>query len=174
MIDTKTKIASGLEDCFRTMGFSEPGVDALRDAADVSLRTLYKYFPSREDMVAGALDYRHDRYLAFISEGAPPSGPEAIDHLFGRVEEWMRTEDGVGCLFLNALAAHPGNPAIRTVVERQKNATRELMVRCSGRDELANQMFLLHEGATAAWPLLGREAIRTARSAAISLMSGQD
>lgn len=173
MTDTKTKIAAGLEACFRTRGFSEPGVDALRDAADVSLRTLYKYFPSREDMVAGALDHRHDRYLAFLSEGMPASGPEAIDHVFARLEEWLLTEDGVGCLFVNALAAHPDNSAIRAAVERQKSATCALIARCAGQDARANPLFLLHEGATAAWPLLGPEAIRTARRSAAWLMSAE-
>ena len=171
-MDTKSKIASGLETCFRARGFAEPGVDTLREAADVSLRTLYKYFPSRDDMVAGALDYRHDRYLAFISEGVPGSGADAIDHVFLRVETWMRSEDGVGCLFMNALAAHPANLKIRTAVERQKSETRQLMAQYSGRHDLADPLFLLHEGATAAWPLLGPTAIRTARTSAISLLTG--
>jgi AcrR family transcriptional regulator len=42
MIDTATKIASGLEQAFAAQGFAETNVEALRDAAGVSLRTLYK------------------------------------------------------------------------------------------------------------------------------------
>lgn len=170
MTDAAAKIAAGLETCFRTKGFSEPGVDALRAAANVSLRTLYKYFPSREDMVAGALDYRCERYLNFISEDAPAHGHEAIDYVFARVGEWMRTESSVGCLFLNALAAYPKSLKIRNTVERQKSSTRETLSQCANRQDLANALFLIHEGATAAWPFLGSEAIRTARASAISLM----
>ena len=42
MTDTKTKIAAGLEQAFAARGFAEPSVEDLRDAAGVSLRTLYK------------------------------------------------------------------------------------------------------------------------------------
>ena len=169
-MDRTTLIASRLEACFAERGFLEPGVDALRDASGVSLRTLYKYYPSREAMVIGALEHRHGRYLSFIVEGAPASGPASIAHLFERIENWMTGECGTGCLFLNALAAHPSNSQIRDTVTRQKDETRALLGRCSGRPELAEALFLLHEGATAAWPLLGREAIRTARNSAMKLL----
>ena len=81
MTDFATHIATSLEACFVERGFVEPGVDALRDAAGVSLRTLYKYFPSREAMVVGALDHRHERYLSFIVEEAPadPGAPIEIE-----------------------------------------------------------------------------------------------
>ncbi|WP_280322004.1 TetR/AcrR family transcriptional regulator [Sulfitobacter faviae] len=45
MTDTKSKIAAGLERAFATRGFADPSVEDLRDAAGVSLRTLYKYTP---------------------------------------------------------------------------------------------------------------------------------
>ncbi len=171
MTDTATLIASRLEACFVERGFLEPGVDALRDAAGVSLRTLYKYYPSRLSMVIGALDHRHGRYLDFIAGDAPADGPGAVGHLFERMGAWMRDECGTGCLFLNALAAHPADEDIRNTVTRQKNATRRYIGRCSGRPELADSLFLLHEGATAAWPLMGAEAIRTARLSALALLA---
>ena len=170
MTDTATVIASRLERSFVERGFLDPGVDALRDASGYSLRTLYKYFPSREAMVVGALNHRHDRYLRFIEDGVPASGPEAIAYVFGRVEAWMSDECGTGCLFLNALAAHPSHAGIRQAVARQKNETRVLLGRCSGRPELADALFLLHEGATAAWPLMGREAIPAAQASALKLL----
>lgn len=171
MSDTLNLIAARLEDCFVRLGFVEPGVDALRDASGVSLRTLYKYFPSREAMVVGALDYRHDRYLNFIEDGAPMHGPASIEYVFGRIEDWMNGECGTGCLFLNALAAHPSSVEIRKTVERQKAETRSLLGRCAGRPDQADVLFILHEGATAAWPLLGPEAICTARTSALKLVS---
>lgn len=170
MTDTATQIAARLEACFVQHGFLEPGVDALRDASGVSLRTLYKYFPSREDMVVGALEYRHDRYRAFVEADVPEVGPDAIDHIFNRIQEWIGAECGTGCLFLNALSAHPTNKKVRHVVDRQKAWTRSLFGQCSGRVKLADSLFLLHEGATVAWPLLGPGAFRTARSAAQQLL----
>ena len=51
MTDTMKRIAGGLERAFAANGFAEPSVEDLRDAAGVSLRTLYKYAASREAMV---------------------------------------------------------------------------------------------------------------------------
>ena len=51
MADMMSKISSGLERAFAARGFAEPSVEDLRDAAGVSLRTFYKYTPSRADMV---------------------------------------------------------------------------------------------------------------------------
>ncbi|MDX1486538.1 MAG: TetR/AcrR family transcriptional regulator [Alphaproteobacteria bacterium] len=165
-----TLIASRLEVCFVERGFLEPSVDELRDASAVSLRTLYKYFASREAMVVGALEHRHQRYLDFIEREAPENGAESLAHVFGRIEAWMKSECGTGCLFLNALAAHPSNSDIRAVVVRQKNETRSLLGRCAGRPDLADALFLLHEGATAAWPLMGGEATRAAKDSALKLL----
>ena len=167
-----SNIAAGLEHCFVRCGFAEPGVDMLRDASGVSLRTLYKYFPSREAMVVGALDHRHERYISFVEDGAPANGASSIEHLFQRVEEWMAGECGTGCLFLNALAAHPASTPVKRAVERHKGATRSLLSRRADRPDLANALFLLHEGATAAWPLLEGTAIRAARESALKLICG--
>ena len=169
-----TQIAARLEACFVENGFQEPGVDALRDAAGVSLRTLYKYYPSREAMIIGALEHRHDRYLTFIQEGVPSSGKEAVEHFFNRIEEWMKQECGICCLFLNALAAHPSNDEIRKTVARHKDETRKLMAQLSGRPDLADQLFLLHEGATAAWTLMQGDAVNSARDSAIRLLEGNE
>lgn len=72
MIGTREKIAAGLERAFASHGFAEPSVDTLRDAAGVSLRTLYRYMPSRADMVMAALEHRHRRYMAQVLDG--PAG----------------------------------------------------------------------------------------------------
>ncbi len=49
-----------------------------------------------------------------------------------------------------------------------------LMGRRSGRTALSMELFLIHEGASAAWPLVGMEARRTAETAALKLMNGDN
>ena len=71
MTDMMSKISAGLERAFANRGFAEPSVEDLRDAADVSLRTLYKYTPSRAEMVLAALEKvisREAELLAYISD----------------------------------------------------------------------------------------------------------
>ncbi|TPI27624.1 TetR family transcriptional regulator [Mesorhizobium sp. B3-2-1] len=158
MRDTRVKIASAANQLFAERGFAEPGVEAVRAAADVSIRTLYKHFPSRNDMIVGALAFRHERYLEHLRQDAPvETGQAAILHLFSRLEEWMKETGTHGCLFVQALASHPQSMAIRQEVERNKLAVRAEISRRLGPDQahLAMPLFLIHEGTTAASPSFG-------------------
>jgi len=151
--NTRNKIAARLEDHFVRYGFTEPGVDALREASGVSLRTLYKYFPSREAMIIGALDHRHRTYLSFLEEeSAKATGRRAMLRLFRRVGEWMETNAPQGCLFVNALAAYPSCAAIQTTLEKHKQETKAMIANRLGSldssGSLADQIMVLHEGLT--------------------------
>lgn len=172
MMTTKEKIASCLEQTFADQGFAKPGVAELKVSAGVSLRTLYRYFPSKEAMVTGALDYRHLRYVAFLSEGESQPGKDSIFHLFHRLAEWMKVYAPNGCLSLNALAAYPGSEEIRNATKRHKKEILHMMRRRSGRPELADELFLLHEGVSAAWPVVGAQAIKASENIAMKLFDG--
>lgn len=166
MTDTAQQISARLESCFARLGFAEPGVDTVRDAAGVSLRTLYKYFPSREDMVIGALEHRHRRYLDHLAEGLPDEpGSAPLHHLVDRVADWMTEEASTGCLFLGALAAHPDSAAIQKTVARHKSEIRDVLAgfadraapneNANRRQAIANALFLMHEGQVAATATCG-------------------
>ena len=92
MTDTQSKIAAGLERAFAARGFAEPSVEDLRDAAGVSLRTLYKYTPSRAEMVLAALENRQQRYLALVFDDLPQAPADALEAILARVGQWMETE----------------------------------------------------------------------------------
>lgn len=156
MEDTEKKIARNLSAMFAERGFASPGVDDLRDGADVSLRTLYKYYPSRESMILGALRYRNEAYLEWIAGGAG-EGQGHILHVFEQLGEWFGQSGATGCLFLNALAAHPDSHAVRQLVEHHKDCikaefARRLVHIAPGMktDDLAEALFLIHEGQTEA------------------------
>jgi AcrR family transcriptional regulator len=170
MISTKEQIASRLEQAFNTRGFAEPSVAELQKVAGVSLRTLYRHFPAKQAMVIGALNYRHDRYLVFLAENEPPPGKDSIVHLFGRLADWMTAYAPNGCLSLNALASHPGNKEIRDSTLRHKHELILIMARRSGQPALSKALFLLHEGASAAWPVVGIQAIESAQAVALKLI----
>ena len=172
MTSTKEQIASRLEQAFNTHGFAEPSVATLQKAVGASLRTLYRYFPSKQAMVIGALDYRHDRYLSFLAEDQPPPGKDSIIHLFGRLADWMTANAPNGCLYLNALTSFPGNKDVRDATVQYKKELIKVMAHRSGQKALANELFLLHEGASAAWTIIGVEGIDAAASAAVKIING--
>lgn len=179
MTDTRTRIASDLERSFSAQGFAEQGVEALRAGADVSLRTLYKHFPSREAMIVGALEHRDRAYFDWLA-GGPQDGVDHVLHPLVRLGDWLSEVANTGCLFLNAWAEYPDSQAIAaTVIDHKARLANEFRLRLDrvapGRDtgHLAETLFLLHEGMTQAARLQGREkateaALRAARAALLA------
>lgn len=164
MSNIEHQIARKLERQFSNKGFATQGVDALRSAADVSLRTLYKYFPSREAMVVGALMYRDATYAKWIGNG-PENGADHVLHVFHRLSHWLHEISNTGCLFRNALAAYPESAPIRQAAEDHKaNVRRMFRTRllnvapdCNA-DALVEALFVLHEGLTESARLIGAPA----------------
>ena len=174
MTETQHRIAESLDRQFAEMGFATQGVEALRAGADVSLRTLYKYFPSREAMVVGALAYRDQAYGDWIA-GGPGQGAEHVLYPLKRLGEWLEQVSSTGCLFLNALAAYPDSDAIRQTVEGHKTRLQaqfrtRLLDAAPGCDAegLSAALFLLHEGLTEAARFHGPQA-----AAATAFSSGK-
>ncbi|QEA40338.1 TetR/AcrR family transcriptional regulator [Pistricoccus aurantiacus] len=170
----KDRIAARLEELFSQQGFATPSVHDIKKASGVSMRTLYRHFPSKETMVIGALDHHHARYLDFLALDTPPRGTDAITELFQRLAQWMESNAPNGCLSMSAFAAFPNNTQVTASVKQHKHDMHRLLATLSGREDLAGELFLLHEGASTAWPTLGEEIIRTAQTAALKLMRRND
>jgi len=171
METTKDKIAQRLEETFAARGFAEPGVAELREASEVSLRTLYKYFPSREDMVIAALDTRHRRYLAYVFADLPDAPDAALETIFERIGEWMRTGSPTGCMFHSAVAAHPGNAALAERLGRHKREIASRLAEAAGLPGHEDELLLLHEGLTQSFTLMGERAVASAKAMARTLRS---
>ncbi len=161
------KIAGGLERGFATRGFAEPSVEDLRDAAGVSLRTLYKYAPSRDAMVLLALEHRHQRYLAHVF-GAP-DGPsqQNLNDTLERIADWMRTEACHGCLFHSAVASAPNDENLRGLLEQHKSEISQLAVAKSRTDINPSDLMVIIEGLTQSWSLSGEKALASAKRLAL-------
>ncbi|MFP4537676.1 MAG: TetR/AcrR family transcriptional regulator [Dichotomicrobium sp.] len=172
MESTRDRIAQKLEETFAARGFAEPGVAELREASEVSLRTLYKYFPSRDDMVIAALDNRHQRYLAFLFSDLPDEPGAALDAIFERIGEWMRAGSPTGCMFHSAVAAHPGNAALMERLGRHKGEITARMAEAADLPGHEDELLMLHEGLTQSFTLLGDRAVAGAKAMARSLRAG--
>jgi len=171
MNNPKDTIAAGLEEVFWTKGFAVPSVPDLGRGAGVSLRTLYKYFPSREEMVIGALDFRHNRYLRLIQDDMPDDPGEAVDQLMDRLGWWMENTAGKGCLFLQARATFPDSTAIAETVQRHKVEIVNTLSRIARSEERGVRLYVLHEGLTASFSAHGARAVAETKMMARSLLS---
>ncbi|GAJ72596.1 LOW QUALITY PROTEIN: transcriptional regulator, TetR family [Vibrio sp. JCM 18904] len=167
----KEKIAVSLEKAFSQYASPSRASPQLKNACEVSLRTCTNTTPPRKRMIVAALEHRHQRYLSFLLEDAPPAnGTPAVLHLFTRLEDWMKEFAPNGCMSINALAAIPENLSINQAVKQHKLAVRQLMVQLSQREDLATTLFLLHEGLSNAWPVLGHAAFASAEHTLLELM----
>ncbi|MEZ8057177.1 TetR/AcrR family transcriptional regulator [Vibrio splendidus] len=166
----REQIAASLEVAFSQQGFAEPSVAQLKTACNVSLRTLYKHFPSKEAMIVGALEHRHNRYLNFLLENVPAGDLESMLDIFNKLQQWMEEYAPHGCMSMNAMAAFPDNVIINQAVTEHKREVKTLLGKQSQRDDLASELFLLHEGVSSAWPVLGEEAVTSAQNMVTKLL----
>lgn len=169
MSDTRVRIAAGLERAFAEHGFAAPSVGDLRDAAGVSLRTLYKYTPSREEMVYAALEHRHQRYLEKVFGDLPEAGDRALAEIFHRIGAWMGTESARGCLFHAAVAAAPQDKRLIALLQEHKGEVARLAAKSGGLEGREVELMLILEGLTQTWPLHGTHAIDSANRMSTAL-----
>lgn len=166
----KQDIAAALETAFSQHGFAEPSVATLQKCSGVSLRTLYKHYPSKQSMIIAALEYRHARYIAFLLDDIPAPGIDAVLHIFDRLMLWMTQFAPNGCLSVNALSAFPEDEEIRGAVQTHKNNVRQLLGECCLLPSMSNTLFLLHEGVSSAWPVMGEQAVSSAKQSIKNLI----
>ncbi|PVB62430.1 TetR/AcrR family transcriptional regulator [Labrenzia sp. 011] len=174
MNEIQTRIAAGLERAFATHGFSAPNVDRLREAAQVSLRTLYRYYPSRDDMVLAALEFRHERYMSRIFSDLPALSQDALCEVIRRIGHWMESEAAHGCLFHSAVAAAPENPALKQLLRRHKLEFARRLAGAAGLPGYETELLLICEGLMQSWPICGDKACDSAMRLAAALLVHAD
>lgn len=167
---------------FKRAGFHATGIDRIIAAADVAKMTMYRHFPSKDELIVEVLDYRarrFDRQLDRLAqEGITPE--QKIEKIFDWHERWFRSPDFHGCLFAHALAefGDPEHPVFKAVT-RQKNGLRQRMqsilegVMPRGRaGSAAAVLLMLIEGATLMAQMGQADtAIRDARKAALGIIA---
>ncbi|MEQ8709858.1 MAG: TetR/AcrR family transcriptional regulator [Rhodospirillales bacterium] len=164
MKDLRSQIDAGLERAFATHGFAEPNIETLRRATGVSLRTLYKYVPSRDEMVLRALEYRHRRYMAHVFSETAEANPASLESIVDRVAQWMKAETTHGCLFHAAVASAPQDEKLRALLDHHKAEMAEHVARISGLQGCEDEISVIIEGLMQSWPLRGDKSVRAAKT----------
>ena len=166
--------ATGL---FYSRGIKATGVDAIVKAAGTTKMSLYKYFPSKDDLVLAYLRERAEEMRRWLvkeieQQGADPAGKLlAVFDVFAKL---LASPDFRGCPFINASAefAAEDDPVHRVSVEFYGSFRGLLaeLARRAGAPEaeiLARQLALLIAGATVSEQMQRNSgAIAVARRAA--------
>lgn len=142
---------------FYERGYHAVGIDAILAEAGLAKMTLYHHFPSKEELIAAALDRRGrlmGESVAAALDSAGGSARNRLKALFDWHERWFAGRDFNGCAFIRAAGEYmePASPVHQAVV-RQKDRSRrriEAILREMGLarpETLARQIQLLLEGA---------------------------
>ena len=102
-------IDSALE-LFQHEGLHGVGIERILTKAMVSKMTLYKYFPSKDDLTLAALTQHHHAIMAEIAACLADALPELPQQLFA-LSQWYEQRFGDptlrGCLFVTAASDYP-------------------------------------------------------------------
>lgn len=121
-VDQREQVIRAADQLFNAHGVHAVGMDKVRDAAGVSLKKIYSFFPSKEALILAVLDDRTRQWNAGIlacAEGLS-SPREKLLAVFDFLMKWFDTDEFRGCAFINAY----GNSAPRCRRWRRRSAPR--------------------------------------------------
>lgn len=103
----RERILATAHDLFCRHGVRGVGVDRIVDEAEVAKRTLYRQFPSKEELVVTVLERREALWTRGWLEreieqrGGPPE--QRLLAIFDLLDEWFRRDDYESCLFIRSM-----------------------------------------------------------------------
>ncbi|WP_228002420.1 TetR/AcrR family transcriptional regulator [Nocardia australiensis] len=176
--DVRDQVIEAADALFYERGIQSVGMDAVREAAGVSLKRIYSLFGSKDDLIMAVLRHRSAMWDDGLASAVRPTmtARERLLAIFDFLDAWFRTPDFRGCAFINAYGElSSGSPAVNDAVRAQKHAFGEYVARlvaeAGAPPELAPQIALLAEGAQTTAAIVGTpESAHQARAAAQTLL----
>ncbi|MDA0997746.1 MAG: TetR/AcrR family transcriptional regulator, partial [Proteobacteria bacterium] len=175
LVDTAVRL-------FYKNGFHATGIQELLDAAGVSKMTLYGNFASKDELILAALRRRDTDFRTWFERRTHERAAEPRKRLlamFDTLDEWIRSDEFFGCLFINASAEFSAaDSAVHRLCVEHKNMVLAYITATAVAagallpDILGGQLFLLAEGAIVdAHVRLNKNAALDAKDAAEVLVA---
>jgi AcrR family transcriptional regulator len=169
---TRDRILEAVDRLFYRQGIRAVGVDAIAADLGISKKTLYRLFPSKDDLV---LAYLNGRFRPLPANSNKPPAEQILANFDWIARSMSSAKDFRGCAFLNAIAElgdEDGKARDLAVSYKESRRLwyRELLTQLDvdDPDTLATQLALLIDGAYAAMlvrkdPAMMQAAIAAAR-----------
>lgn len=162
-------------------GFRAVGVDAIIAESNVAKMTLYRHFPSKDDLIVAYLEESNLRFWAWLEAALGQGSPrEQLLALFEGVQQLAMSPTCTGCTFQHAAADFPtlDHPGHRIALAHKQAVLARLggLAAAAGvpnPDRLAAQLLLLMDGAFVAARMFGPDnhAVHAATAASILIMA---
>ena len=171
--EMRERILETADRLFYSQGIRAVGVDTVAAEIGISKRTLYNYFPSKDELIVA---YLQRRLRPTPASDLPPA--EQILGNFQRLERTFSAGVFRGCPFVNAVAeikepGHAANEVAFAFKEQRRLWFRDLLAKLKVKDpdSLALQLQILADGAIAAALVRGDPKVAvTAGEAARTLL----
>jgi AcrR family transcriptional regulator len=178
--ETREKILATAEQLIYQNGIHATGMDLLVKTSGVARKSIYRYFATKDEIAAAALNARDVRWMHwFRTESDRAETPDArILNMFAVLKGWFESEGFRGCAFINT-AGEVGDPndPIRLIAKLHKQKlfdyTLELCEQLNVEQPsvLARQLLILMEGAITVARVMGDyDAADSAREVAQLLL----
>jgi AcrR family transcriptional regulator len=174
--DARERILETAYDLFSRRGIRDVGIDEVIERAGVAKATLYRHFPSKNDLVIAFLERREERWtLAWVEAEAKRRGTTPEDQLlaiFELFDEWFHREDFEACSFINVLLEMGPAHRVGQASVRHLASIRSIVSRLAEEAELrdpasfAHSWHILMKGSIVAAAEGDAEAAKRARSMA--------
>lgn len=168
---------------FYERGYHAVGIDLVIERAGVAKATLYRHFPTKDDLIAAALESANRGFWTWL-DGATDTGAEpaeALAGMFDAVAALATSPVCLGCAFQATAAEYPdtGHPGHRIALAHKEavwSRLRDLAVAAHADDPdgLADGLLLLMDGAFASARMYGPDnPARSVGRAARTLIAAQ-
>jgi AcrR family transcriptional regulator len=141
------------------------GVDTIVERTGLAKMTLYRHFPSKDDLIVAYLEQVNRLFWEWFEEAAQSAGGEPRERLlavFRALEKLVASPKCHGCAFLMAASEFPelDSPGHRVALGHKRNVQarfRAEAVRAGASDPggLADGLLLLMDGAFASARMFG-------------------
>jgi AcrR family transcriptional regulator len=176
----RDRILEASYELFSRRGIRAVGVDELIERAGVAKASLYRHFPSKDDLVVAFLERREQRWtngwVEKEARGRASSPEDQLLAIFEAFDEWFRREDFEACSFINVLLelgpSHPAGSASVRHLENIRSIVRGLAEQAGLRDPgaFAHSWHILMKGSIIAAAEGDVDAARRAQSMARRLI----
>jgi AcrR family transcriptional regulator len=178
---TYEKILNAATSLFETRGIQASGVDTIIAEAGVAKATLYKHFPSKNELITAYLRDKSDKFYAWLNNRLSAKKAASMEILFELcelVEIWISTPEFHGLPFHIASVefpdpTHPINQYSAVLAVELQGYLSKIAAIAGAKDPeaLGQQLTILFEGAALVERLSpGSGAAKRANNAAIMLI----
>lgn len=180
----RERILDTAYELFSHRGIRGVGVDEVIERAGVAKATLYRHFPSKDDLVVAFLELREQRWtiewVAAEARRRAATPEQQLLAIFDAFDEWFHHQDFEACSFINVLlemgSQHPAGQASIEHLQNIRSVIKKLAeeAHLDDSESFARSWHILMKGAIISAAEGDTDAAKRAKTMARTLLDQHD